>query len=57
MIYATNIIGTKDDDDDNIRGSEGRELDLEKTIKWNEIMEMKLGESMDISLPLFILFM
>jgi hypothetical protein len=34
MIYATSIIGTKedDDDDDNIRGSEGRELDLEKRI-------------------------
>jgi hypothetical protein len=33
MIYATSIIGTKEeDDDDNIRGLEGRELDLEKRI-------------------------
>jgi hypothetical protein len=32
MIYATSIIGTKEDDDDNIRGLEDRELDLEKTI-------------------------
>jgi hypothetical protein len=31
MIYATSIIGTKEDDDD-IRGLEGRELDLEKRI-------------------------
>jgi hypothetical protein len=32
MIYATSIIGTKEEDDDNIRGSEGTELDLEKRI-------------------------
>jgi hypothetical protein len=32
MIYATSIIGTKEDDDDDIRGLEGRELDLEKRI-------------------------
>jgi hypothetical protein len=30
MIYAISIIGTKEDDD--IRGLEGRELDLEKRI-------------------------